>query len=176
MMVESSNALKIAASTTMKVLAVVDGTQNTNFVLAHLIQLHNSCGPIEVILLNVQPVPAEWRLRGYQSFKREEVIRRLIDDVGTKITGSAGRRLASAGITYQHRIELGHLTSTILRCAQEDTVDVIVLGESPPALLRRWAMTALGVAVGSAASVIVHLAPTPVLVVKGPSAPEMKIK
>lgn len=167
MMVTSGNALKNTASMTMKVLALVDGTQNTNFVLAHLIQLHNSCGPIEVILLNVQPMPTEWRLRGYQSFKREEVIKRLVDDVGAKIIGSAGRRLASAGIAYQHRIELGHLTSTIVRCAQDDTVDLIVLGESPPALLRHWAMTALGIAVGSVASVIVHLAPTPVLVVKG---------
>ena len=151
---------------TLRVLAAVDGSQSTSFVLKQLIELQKNRAAIEVVLLNVQPKPQEWRLRGYGSFKREEIEDRLINDLGGKVMASAGQKLDSVGILHQHRIELGDPIETIVRCARDEGCDLIVLAEAPPGAVRRWLMTALGLAMGSAVSVVVHLAPMPVLVAK----------
>jgi nucleotide-binding universal stress UspA family protein len=151
---------------TLKVLAAVDGSQCTSFVLKRVIEINETRGAIDVVLLNVQPQPQEWRLRGYQSFKRKEVEDRLIGDLGGRVVASAARQLDAVGIPNRYRIELGEPAEVIVRCACEEGCDLIVLAESSPCGVRRWLMKAMTLAVGSAASVVVHLAPMPVLVAK----------
>ena len=156
----------VAEVQTLKVLAAVDGSQSTSFVLKRLIELNESRVAIDVVLLNVQPRPQEWRLRGYQSFMRKEVEDRLINDLGGKVVASAARQMDVVGIRYRHRIELGDPAEVIVRCARDEGCDLIVLAEPTPSTVRRWLMVALGLAFGSVASVVVHLAPVPVLVAK----------
>jgi nucleotide-binding universal stress UspA family protein len=151
---------------TLKVLAAVDGSQSSSFVLKRLIELSESRAAIDVVLLNVQPRPQEWRLRGYQSFKRKEIEDRLINDLGRKVVASAARQLDAVGIPHRLKIELGDPVEVIVRCARDEGCDLIVLAEPSPSTVRCWLMVALGLTFGSIASVVVHLAPMPVLVAK----------
>ena len=150
---------------TLKVLAVVDNSESTNAVLRQVHELSRN-GSVDVLLLNVQPKPQDWRLRGYRSFKRDEVEDRLISDLGGKVVESAGRQLSAAGLMHRHRIELGESAETILRCAREENCDLIVIAEPPPRSLRRWLIRTCSIVIGSAASVVAQLSPVPVVVAK----------
>ena len=77
----------------LKVLAAVDGSERTGRVLEFLLSM--AALPITVVVLNVQPAPEDWRLRGYLSFKADEVFDRLVHDLGEPIVKGVGRRLAA---------------------------------------------------------------------------------
>lgn len=149
-----------------RILAPVDGSASTGLVTKYLIDLQRSYGIIEVVLLNVQPKPQEWRTRGYGWFHREEIEDRLINDLGQRIVRSAGRQLDGAGIPHKERVEIGEPVETIVRYARQENCDLIVLAESAPGAIRRWLLRTAGISMGSAASILVHLAPIPVLVAK----------
>ena len=151
---------------TQNILIAVDGSERTGRVLEFLIGLSESGLTIEVIVLNVQPKPEDWRLRGYISFKKEEIHDRLVNDLGKPIISSVGRTLDQVGIAHKDRIELGDLVETILRCANEERCNLIVVGEPPPGAIRRWLTRTAGVSFGSVASNVMQLAEVPVAVVK----------
>lgn len=149
-----------------KILAAVDGSERTGHILEYLIGLTKSGNPIEVVVLNVQPEPEDWRLRGYGSFKQDEVHDRLVNDLGKPIVKSVGRRLDQADIAHKERIELGAPVETILRCANEERCDLIVVSEPRPAAIRRWFTRTTGLSFGSVAGKLVQFAEMPVIVVK----------
>lgn len=151
---------------TQRILAALDGSECTGLVMKYLIDLQRSRGTIEVVLLNVQPKPQEWRTRGYGWFHRQEIEDRLVNDLGARIVRSAGRQLDGAGIPHKDRIEIGETVDKIVQCAREEECGLIVLAEPEPGALRRWLLSAFKLSAGSVASVIVHLAPVPVLVAK----------
>ena len=150
----------------LKVLAVIDGSERTGRVLDYLRGLVLRGAKLETVLLNVQPKPEEGRLRGYGSFNRHVIHDRLINDLGRRVVSSAGRHLGQPGIVHKERIEIGDAAATILRVAQEERCDLILLGEAHPGAVRRWLAKATGVALGSIGSQIVQLANMPVVVVK----------
>ena len=150
---------------TLRVLAVVDGSERSGRVMKCLIGLYVGRGPIEVVLLNVQPKPQDWRLRGYGWFQRQAIHDRLINELGQRVIASAARHLDSAGVGHKDRIELGEPGETILRCAREEDCDVIVLAEARPGPIGGWLLRTLRMSVGSFGSVVVHLAGVPVVVV-----------
>ena len=121
---------------------------------------------LEIVLLNVQPKPADRRLRGYGSFKQEVIHNRLINDLGKRVVSCASRRLDQAGILHKERTELGDAAETILRVAREERCHLIPLGEAHPGAVRRWLIKATGLAFGSIGSQVLQLADIPVVVVK----------
>ena len=149
-----------------RILVPLDGSESTGLVMNYLVGLQRSYGTIEVVLLNVQPKPQEWRTRGYGWFHREEIEDRLINDLGRRIVRSAFRQLDGAGIPHKERVEIGEPVETILQCAQQENCDLIILAERAPGAIRRWLLQTAGISMGSAASILVHLAPIPVLVAK----------
>ncbi|GEM_PF-1833836 len=151
---------------TQKILAAVDGSERTGRVLEYLIGLTESGIPIEVVVLNVQPEPEDWRLRGYISFKQDEIHDRLVNDLGKPIITSVGRTLDQGGIAHKDRIELGEPAQTIVRCANEERCDLIVVSEPRPGAIRRWLTRTTGLSFGSVASNVVQLTEMPVIVVK----------
>ena len=150
----------------LKVLAVIDGSERTGRVLDYLRGLVLHGAKLETVLLNIQPKPEEGRLRGYGSFNRHVIHDRLINDLGKRVVSSAGRRLGQPGIVHKERIEIGDTAETILRVAQEERCDLILLGEAHPGAVRRWLAKATGVALGSIGSQVMQLADMPVVVVK----------
>lgn len=149
-----------------KILVAVDGSERTGRVLEFLIGLSESGMPIEVIVLNVQPKPEDWRLRGYISFKQDEIHDRLVNDLGKPIVSSVGRTLDQGGIAHKDRIELGEFAETILKCASEERCDLIVVSEPRPGAIHRWLTRTTGLSFGSVASNVVQLAEMSVIVVK----------
>ena len=149
-----------------KILAVVDGSERTGRVLEYLIWLGQCATPIEVVVLNVQPEPQDGRLRGYVSFKQDEVFDRLVNDLGKPIVSSVGRTLDQIGVDHKERVELGEPVATILRCAKEERCELIVLGSPRPGAFRLWLARIVGLSFDSVASNVVQLAEMPVIVVK----------
>ena len=151
---------------TQRILAVVDGSERTGRVLEYLIGLAENGVPVEVVVLNVQPEPENWRLRGYISFKQDEIQSRLRDDLGKPIVASVGRTLDHGGIAHTDRIELGEAVQTIIRCANEERCNLIVVGEPRPGAFRRWLIRTIGLSFGSVVSNVMQLTEIPVIVVK----------
>jgi nucleotide-binding universal stress UspA family protein len=155
-----------AAAQTLRILAIVDGSERTGRVIKYLLGLQARGVRPEVVVLNVQPEPEDWRLRGYGWFKREAIRERLTGDLAQPVVASAGRQLDAAGIAHKDRIELGDVPETTIRCAREEGCEVIVLSEAAPGPVRRWLVRTAGVSVGSAASAVIALADVPVVVAK----------
>jgi len=147
----------------LRILVVVDSSERTERVVKFLLDLR-VCA-IKLVLLNVQPKPQDWRLRGYGWFKREAIHDRLINDLGRRVVASAARQLDSAGIAHKDRIELGEPGETVLRCAREEDSELIVLAEPRHGAVRTWLMRALPLSVGSTAGFVIHFARVPVVVV-----------
>jgi len=149
-----------------RVLACVDGTERTNHVVDYLVKLTHGGPLIEVVLLNVQPQPEDWRLRGYETFKRDEIRDRLINDLGMPVVSSAGRRLEQYGIPYATRVELGDLAEVAVRCAREERCEMVIAAEPRIGGIRQWIAVAAALLAGSLAARLIRIAETPVVIVK----------
>jgi nucleotide-binding universal stress UspA family protein len=155
---------------TIRVLAAVDGSERSNGIVDYLTTLAKSGKPIEVIVLNVQPLSESFRLRGYGSFKQSEIRDRLIADLGKPIVGAVERRLRKAGIAAAARVEIGEPVETILRAATAENCDLIVVGHPYPGPWRQWIAQHAGITFGSVATTLVQLAALPIVVAKCPVA------
>ena len=94
-----------------KILAAVDGSERTGRILEYLIGLAESGIPIEVVVLNIQPEPEDWRLRGYGSFKQGEIHDRLVNELGKPIVSSVGPQARSG----RHHTQGAHRTGRARR-------------------------------------------------------------
>jgi nucleotide-binding universal stress UspA family protein len=157
---------------TLRVLAAVDGSERSNGVVDYLATLAKGGGPVEVTVLNVQPLSENFRLRGYGSFKQDEVRDRLVTDLGKPIVDGVARRLRKAGIGATARVEIGEPVETILHSAAAEQCDLIVVGHPRPGPLRQWIAQHAGISFGSVATSLVQLAAVPVVVAQcpGPSS------
>lgn len=151
---------------TVRVLAAVDGSERSNGVVEYLSKLAKSGDAIEVIVLNVQPLPETVRLRGYGSFKQDEVRDRLVADLGMPVVDGVGRRLRKVGISVIARVEIGDPVETIVRYAAAERCDLIVLGHPRPGPVRQWIARHAGISFGSVAGSVAQLADVPVVVAK----------
>jgi nucleotide-binding universal stress UspA family protein len=148
----------------LKVLAAVDGSERTGRVLEFLLSM--AALPITVVVLNVQPAPEDWRLRGYLSFKADEVFDRLVHDLGEPIVKGVGRRLADARISHSEIVKLGGFAESVLACQREEGCDLIVVSAARANALQLFLLRVLGMSIRSTASELVQLADVPVVVVK----------
>jgi nucleotide-binding universal stress UspA family protein len=156
----------IATSRRRKVLAVVDGSARTADVLDFLIAQSSERFAQEVIILNVQPRPEDWRLRGYGSFKRDEIRDRLINDRGRPVVANAACHLDRAGIPHKERVEIGDPAETIERCAREEGCDHIVVAKPRSGALRHWLAKNGGITIGSLVTQLSELTDRPFTVVR----------
>ncbi|MGE5509660.1 MAG: universal stress protein [Bacteroidota bacterium] len=110
--------------------------------------------------------PPDGRLRGYGSFKRDQIHGNLKDVLGQRAVDAAARRLDQAGVAHRDRIEVGDPVETILRIANEEGCRLIVVGDAPLGAFRRWLPKAIGLAIASVATQIAQQAQSPVVIVK----------
>ena len=148
------------------VLAVIDGSERTGRLVEYIKNLASPERPIRVVLLNVQPEPMNGRLRGYGSFKREEIKARLLDELGRRSVTAAGRVLSHANVERKHRVEIGDAVATILRVVDEESCDLIVISDAATSPLQRWFQRKTGLLVATRAGQVAQLAKLPVVIVK----------
>ena len=145
---------------------MVDGSERTGRLIEQVKALASAERPIEVVLLNVQPAPVDGRLRGYGSFKREEINARLTDCLGRRAVTAAGRVLSHACIEHKHRVEIGDAVQTILRVTNEEGCGLILIGNPYPGTLQKWLQRTTGLLMPTMAVQVAQLAEVPVIVVK----------
>jgi nucleotide-binding universal stress UspA family protein len=150
----------------VRVLTVIDGSERSGRVLEFALNLAHKGLPVEAIILNVVSEPPNGRLRGYGSFKRKEIHARLKDLMGTRAVATAARRLDHAGVTHKDLVEVGDPAETIVRAADEEACDVVVLGDAPAGAFRRWLPKITGLFAATVAGEVTQLAKLPVVVVK----------
>jgi len=150
----------------LKVLAVIDGSERTGRIIEYALGLAKDGRPFELVLLGVVRQPPDGRLRGYGSFKRAEIHARLKQVIGQRAVGAAARRFDQAGIAHTDRIEVGDPVETILRVANEEGCDLLVIGDAPASAVTRWLPKVIGLSLATVAGQVIQQAAVPVVVVK----------
>jgi nucleotide-binding universal stress UspA family protein len=140
-----------------RVLVVVDGSEQMARVLEYVIS-HAVCrAPIDAVLLYIQP-PEK---RGTPSGSGSR------GDCGRLALSSAAHRLDHVSIVHRERVEVGDPGVAIVKCAEEERCDLIVLADterSPSGEPLEWRA---GLAVRSMLKQAVHKAgPIEVVIVK----------
>ena len=163
---QSVQPIATAKPGSSKVLVVIDGSERTGRIIEYALRLARDGRGLEVVLLAAVPEPPDGRLRGYGSFKRDEIHARLKDAVGQRAVAAAARRFDQAGVSHKDRIEVGDPAETILRVAGEEGCDIVLLGDEPAGTFKRWLPKVIGLSVATVASQVAQLAVMPVVVVK----------
>lgn len=140
----------------MKILLPVDGSEHSDRVARHVVQLANSCADYEIVMLNVQaPIDAP-EVRGHMPAREIEAMQ---ETRGGDAMASARALLDAAGISYVPELAIGPVAETIARIARERQSDAIVMGSHGAGALRNALM-------GSVATDVIRLAGCPVTIVK----------
>ena len=155
-----------ANSRPLRALAVIDGTERTGRVIDYALGLAKNGRPIELVLLGIVRQPPDGRLRGYGSFKRDEIHAHLKDVIGKRAVSAAARRLDQAGIAHRDRIEVGDPVETILRVTNDEGCDLLVIGDAPAGAVTRWLPKVIGLSLATVAGQVIQQAAVPVVVVK----------
>jgi nucleotide-binding universal stress UspA family protein len=150
----------------LKVLTMIDGSERTGRVIEYALALNGMDKLLDIILLAIVRTPPDGRLRGYGSFKRDEVHANLNEHVADRIVGAASRRFERAGINHRSRIEIGEPVETILQVACDEDADVILIGEAPAGVVQRWLPKAIGLSLATTAILVAQQARMPVVVIK----------
>ena len=149
-----------------KLLVVVDGSERAGRVIEYALGLVPNGKQPQAILLGVIRQPTDARLRGYGSFKREEINAHLKDALGRRSMSAAARRFDQAGVVHKDRIEVGDPVETILRVASEEGCDLILVADAPAGAVQRWLPKAIGLSLATVAGQVAQQAVVPVVVVK----------
>ena len=138
-----------------KVLIPVDGSENCNRAVTHVIQLSKERGPMQVHLLNVQP-PFSGDIATFIDKKTLDDYRQ---EQGTEVLKSSRALLDDTGIAYSSHIGVGDITETIVSYARENKIDEVIMGT-------RGLGTIGSLLLGSVATKVIHLSPAPVTLIK----------
>lgn len=136
-------------------LPVDDSEASSQAVDAFLQRLDWYAERPEVHLLNVQPP-----LRGdIADFLKPGVIEQYHRDEGMKATEPVRQRLATAGVQTTVNVIVGHAAETIVRYADEQHCDQIVMGSRGMGTTGSWFL-------GSTVTRVLHRSTVPVLVLR----------
>jgi nucleotide-binding universal stress UspA family protein len=149
-----------------KLLVVVDGSERAGRVIEYALGLVSNGKQREIVLLGVVRQPDDARLRGYGSFKRDQINAHLKDALGRRSMCAAARRFDQAGVVHKDRIEVGDPVETILRVASEEVCDLILVADAPAGTVQRWLPKAIGLSLATVAGQVAQQAVVPVVVVK----------
>jgi nucleotide-binding universal stress UspA family protein len=138
----------------MKILVAVDGSKPSLKAAQLLIDhadWYRDRPEVELVTVHL-PVPRVAHLNKAQ-------VEKYYNEEGEAMLAPAKKKLAAAGIPYQARVLVGPVAETIVKHAKDKRCDLIYIGTR--------GMSGLGAAlVGSTAMKVLHIAETPVLLVK----------
>lgn len=138
-----------------KVLLPVDGSDSAFQAAMYLIDFVRQHGPVEVQVVNIQPKPLQWQTHGME---QDAIDNHLAIDAHFAMK-SVVHAFNEAQIAYQTHVKLGDPAETLVALANELGCDHIVMGTRGLGALS-------GIALGSVARKVLHLANIPVLCVK----------
>ncbi len=140
----------------LKLLVPVDGSDSSIRVTEYVISLSRTIGPIEIILLNVQPRIESGNVRLFVS---KDQIDTYYREEGEAAVAPVQTLLDAAKVSYKTYIEVGHIAPAIAAFAKKHHCDGIAMGT-------RGRGGISGLLLGSIASQVLHLAEVPVTFVK----------
>ena len=142
----------------MRVLIAVDGSKNSLDAVQCLVDhadWYRDKPEVELLTVHL-PVPKLPRM-GLAVSKSQ--VQRYYQEEGEAKLAAARRRLDAAGVPYKATVLVGPVAETIVKRAKDTRCDLIYIGTR--------GMTEIGKAlIGSTANKVLHLADTPVLLVK----------
>ncbi len=141
----------------MKLLVPVDGSDSSLHAVEHVIRLAKENGPVSAHLLNVYDEPVRYGDVGVKMTKDQ--LKEAVREEGDPALATAERLLRDAGISYEREVHPGNVPLTIARRAEDLGCDGIVMGTRGNGALANLVM-------GSVAMKVVHVAKTPVTLVK----------
>ncbi len=138
-----------------KVLVPIDGSDASKRVVQYLISLARSGGPVEIILINVQP-----RIDGnVRMFVSREMIDNYYHEEGETALTAAKKILDDAKVAYTSSVQIGKIAETVVAEAKKNHCTGIVMGT-------RGMGGVMNLVMGSVASQVLHLAEVPVTFIK----------
>ncbi|MHB9117154.1 MAG: universal stress protein [Burkholderiales bacterium] len=140
----------------LKILLPVDGSENSDRAVRHLIGMAGHCGAMDIRVMNVQPpfLYIEVLLK-----PRQEVIDAWARKAGKDAARSACALLDAADIPYTLELLEGEVAETLVQYAGREQCDMIVMGT-------RGMGTVANLVLGSVATKVIHLSHIPVTLVK----------
>ncbi len=144
-----------------KILLGSDGSCNALHA-AHLTAVIARAAHAEVIALNVYNLGAAIALIAPEAIDCSQVLVEAGEAAQTEILARTSDALREDGISYRTRAEIGHPVESVLRVAEEEKADLIVLGSHGMGGFQRLFL-------GSVSEGVAHHAPCPVLIVRGKS-------
>ena len=140
----------------MKVALAVDGSSCSLRATRFLIELLGRPEGTEVHVLNVQhPVPYVDLL----PVEKQQLVEHWNRQSGNDETAAAREMLAAANVSCHLHVVVGDPATAIVKLARELGCDLIVMGT-------RGMSAVAGLALGSVVAKVIHLADTPVTLVK----------
>lgn len=140
----------------LKILVPVDGSEQAERAVAHLLTLRDRNIQPDIHLLNVR-IPIE---SGHvRMFVAHEELEDYYREEGLAALAHVRRMLDEAGVPYTHHIAVGHTAETIARYAGDMGFDQIVMGSHGHSGLGHLLL-------GSVTSEVIRLTAIPVTVVK----------
>lgn len=139
-----------------KILVPLDGSETALRAADHAVALAKALGA-QLHFLTVYPEPVVYG--EIQVYATKEKFERLQREMGEAILAPGLERARAKGLNPTSDLRHGDVAPTIIACAQEANCDAIVMGT-------RGMGAIANLLLGSAALKVVHLAETPVTLVK----------
>jgi len=140
----------------LKILAPIDGSNNSARVIEYLIQFARVSKPFEVCLINVRDAVDSPQVHRFWS---KEQIRNFQQKEGSLLLEPARQKLAESAIRCSAEVVVGNIAPTIAAQAKAKGCDMIVMGT-------RGMGTIGSLLMGSVATKVMHLAEMPITLVK----------
>lgn len=140
----------------MKLLLPVDGSPHSDRVIDHVISRWAVQDRPDIHLLNVQ-IPVD---SGHaRMFVGAEALDAYHREEGLAALASARQKLDAAGVPYSWRIVVGHVAPTIVRYAEEQGFERIMIGKKGRSALANILLGSVAVEVSRLARIPVELIP-----------------
>ena len=142
----------------MKILLAVDGSENSmhavEFMIGHA-RWYREVPQVELVTVHL-PVP---KLPNMGTVVGRRELERYYEEEGRTNLARASERLKAGGIDFTPRVLVGPIAETLARHAKEAGCELILVGT-------RGLTATAGALLGSTATKLVHIAETPVLLVR----------
>ena len=142
----------------MKILLAVDGSENSMHAVEFLIGhagWYREPPDVELVTVHL-PVPS---LHNMSVVVGRPELQRYYEEEGRANLARAATRLREAGIAFNQRVLVGPIAEGIAQHARESACELILIGT-------RGLTATAGALLGSTATKLLHVAETPVLLVR----------